>query len=94
VATPRTTFPPDLFAYWGRRDPIGLYEEYLVGRGSTREELEEIENDVIAQVDEAAERAAEGRAERMPDPAQVFAADGTRQPGLAARLAKLESSRG
>src|SRR5262249_42648789 len=25
----RQTLAPDLFEYWGRRDPIGLYEAYL-----------------------------------------------------------------
>jgi len=25
----RQTFSPDLFEYWGKRDPIGLYEAYL-----------------------------------------------------------------
>jgi pyruvate dehydrogenase E1 component alpha subunit/2-oxoisovalerate dehydrogenase E1 component alpha subunit len=26
----RATFPPDLFGYWGKRDPIGLFETYLI----------------------------------------------------------------
>jgi TPP-dependent pyruvate/acetoin dehydrogenase alpha subunit len=89
-AEARATFPPDLFAYWGRRDPVGLYEEYLAAQGIARERLESIENEVIATVDAAAERAAEGRAERMPVAEQVFASDGPRQPALAARLAIME----
>ena len=93
-AEARATFPADLFAYWGQRDPIGLYEEYLVEREIARDRLESIEKEVSAQVDEAAERAAEGRTERMPVAEQVFANDGPRQPGLAARLAKMQTSRG
>ncbi|HEU4391572.1 MAG TPA: thiamine pyrophosphate-dependent dehydrogenase E1 component subunit alpha [Blastocatellia bacterium] len=27
----RETFPAELFAQWGKRDPIGLFEHYLVG---------------------------------------------------------------
>ncbi|MBI4421503.1 MAG: thiamine pyrophosphate-dependent dehydrogenase E1 component subunit alpha, partial [Gemmatimonadetes bacterium] len=27
----RQVLPPQLFAHWGKRDPIGLYEEYLKG---------------------------------------------------------------
>ncbi|MGH9763785.1 MAG: hypothetical protein ACREAC_23380, partial [Blastocatellia bacterium] len=26
----RATFAPELFEYWGKRDPVGLYEGYLV----------------------------------------------------------------
>lgn len=53
----RATFPDALFAAWGKRDPIGQYEEYLVGHGVARTRLEEIENDVTAEVDRAAEEA-------------------------------------
>ena len=53
----RATFPEELFAAWGRRDPIGQYEEYLVAHGVGRTLLEEIENEVIAQVARAAEEA-------------------------------------
>jgi TPP-dependent pyruvate/acetoin dehydrogenase alpha subunit len=91
-AEARATFPAELFAYWGRRDPIGLYEEYLAGRGIARDRLEAIENDVIAQIDTAAERAAAGRSERMPAPEQVFANAGPRQPALAARLSKMQGA--
>jgi TPP-dependent pyruvate/acetoin dehydrogenase alpha subunit len=90
-AEARATFPAELFAHWGRRDPIGLYEEFLAAQGISRDRLDSIENDVISSVDAAAERAAEGRAQRMPVADQVFANDGLRQPGLAARLAAMES---
>jgi len=50
----RATFAPELFAEWGARDPIGLYEEYLVGRqdGQTagRQELEAVESRVEEEI--------------------------------------------
>ena len=32
-AEARATFPQSLFDHWGRRDPIGLYEAWLLGEG-------------------------------------------------------------
>ena len=29
----RRMLDPELFETWGRRDPVGMYEEYLVGLG-------------------------------------------------------------
>jgi TPP-dependent pyruvate/acetoin dehydrogenase alpha subunit len=90
-AEARATFPADLFEFWGKRDPIGLYEEYLVQQGMPRTRLEEIEHTVATEVDAAAERAAAVRSERMPPGENAewpgFSA-GQRQPGLAARLAR------
>jgi len=81
VREARETFPEELFERWGRRDPVGLYEEYLAtsGRdlgGSDGESLEErnrsrlaeIEEAVAREVDAAAEEALESRRERMPAP--------------------------
>lgn len=85
----RATFPASLFAEWGRRDPIGLFEEYLVGEGIDRNRLAEVETAVIEEVDQAAEQALAGREQRMPrgESAEYppFSA-GMRQPGLTARL--------
>ncbi|MGH7703988.1 MAG: thiamine pyrophosphate-dependent dehydrogenase E1 component subunit alpha [Gemmatimonadales bacterium] len=53
----RETFPPALFESWGRRDPIGLYEEFLKGIGVTGGELEAVEARVAAEVDRAADEA-------------------------------------
>lgn len=61
----RATFPAKLFADWGRRDPIGLYEEYLKEEGWTLQELEEVEAAVTAEVERAAETAVSSR-EHMP----------------------------
>ena len=61
----RETFPAELFASWGRRDPIGLYEEYLKGSGCSAADLEGVEAEVV-QVVEEAEAAALASRERMP----------------------------
>ena len=53
----RATFPAELFDEWGRRDPVGLYEEILVRHGVERSRLLSIEADAITVVEEAAESA-------------------------------------
>jgi TPP-dependent pyruvate/acetoin dehydrogenase alpha subunit len=63
----RATLPPESFAAWGKRDPIGLYEEYLKGRGVTVGNLDQIEQRVTAEVDAAAELALQSRG-RIPAP--------------------------
>jgi TPP-dependent pyruvate/acetoin dehydrogenase alpha subunit len=67
-AEARDTFDAELFAKWGRRDPIALYEEYLVDDGVARATLGGIEADVEAEVERAQEEALESRKERMPVP--------------------------
>jgi TPP-dependent pyruvate/acetoin dehydrogenase alpha subunit len=66
----RTTFSPQLFATWGRRDPVGLYEEYLVRQGFDRMDLAAIEQDATDLVERAAEVALESRGN---DPEPAFA---------------------
>jgi len=61
----RATFPAESFRTWGRRDPIGLYEEYLKEEGRTPRELEEVESQVTAAMERAAAEALASR-ERMP----------------------------
>ncbi len=81
VREARETFPDELFERWGRRDPVGLYETWLVrsgidlggdAKGSLEErngaKLEAIEEEVRAEVDAAAEEALESRRHRMPEP--------------------------
>lgn len=65
-AEARKTFDGDMFARWGKRDPIGVYEEYLVAEGIDRSRLEEIEESVTAEVEAAQSEALESRAQRMP----------------------------
>lgn len=67
----RETLSPELFTAWGRRDPIGLYEELLKVRGVGPEELLEVEEKVTAEVDEAA-AAALGSRERVPSPERAL----------------------
>jgi TPP-dependent pyruvate/acetoin dehydrogenase alpha subunit len=88
-AEARRTFAAELFAQWGRRDPIGLYEEYLVGEGIGRDRLEAIEARVTAEVEAAAETALRSRESAMPrgeDAEFPGISAGVRQPGLAARI--------
>jgi len=61
----RETFPPDVFAQWGRRDPVGQYEEYLKETGVTAARLGEVEAEVTAEI-ERAEREALASREHMP----------------------------
>jgi pyruvate dehydrogenase E1 component alpha subunit len=96
-AEARQTFAPELFASWGKRDPIGLYEEYLVATGISRSRLEEIETQVTAEVESAAERVRATRDARMPSPALAEypgVSAGVRQPGLAARLSSTSPNNG
>jgi len=62
----RETFPPELFTKWGRRDPIGLYEEYLKEEGITTKVLGELEQDVTERVEQAAAAALASR-DKMPE---------------------------
>jgi len=91
-AEARRTFDAALFEHWGRRDPIGLYEEHLVAQGVTRAALTDIEERVSNEVDEAAEAALADREARMPRPQDAELAGvsaGVRQPGLVARLERM-----
>jgi TPP-dependent pyruvate/acetoin dehydrogenase alpha subunit len=86
-AEARALFPPDVFQRWGRRDPIGTYEAWLVedapsldGRrragGAARRKanaaiLAAAEARVIAEVEAAAEEALASKRDRMPEPADA-----------------------
>ncbi len=81
VREARELLPPELFEFWGRRDPIGQFEEFLAtgsvelgtpGEGTqtpgedererlNRQVLAEIEEEVVREVDEAAEAALASR---------------------------------
>ena len=68
----RATFPAEWFARWGRRDPVGLYEEYLKttgkGEGGKGKEktLTQIETDVEAEIAAAEQEALKSRESAIP----------------------------
>ena len=65
----RETFPPEMFERWGKRDPIGLYEEHLKRSGIAAAALEEVEARVEAEVGAAEQEALASRESRQPEPA-------------------------
>jgi len=65
----RALFPADVFAAWGRRDPVGLYEEHLKRMGVAESVLAGVEAQVEAEVTKAEEDAFHSRGARVPDPA-------------------------
>jgi len=65
----RETFAAELFERWGKRDPIGLYETYLIERGELNADtLRSIEERIIREVDEAAQEALASARGKMPLP--------------------------
>ncbi len=63
----RDTFPAEWFAEWGRRDPIGLYEEWLAARLTDgRGRMAAVEARVEAEVAAAEEDALASRASAVP----------------------------
>jgi len=84
----RATFAPELFTEWGKRDPIGLFEAFLVRMGLDGSELASIEAEVTQEMDRAAEEALSSR-DRIPPPEQAlyegFSEGGT-LVGMADRL--------
>lgn len=68
----RATFPETLFKTWGQRDPIGLYEEYLKEEGRSAAELIAVEDQVAAEIEEAAAAAMASR-DHMPPGASALA---------------------
>ena len=65
-AEARRTFPAELFAEWGRRDPVALFEEYLVDHDVPRAALSAAEAEVSAEVERAEAEALESRQQKMP----------------------------
>jgi len=64
----RALIPAETFAYWGKRDPIGLYEAYLKETGVSADDLTDVEDRVAAEVDRAAEAALASREANPPPP--------------------------
>ena len=65
----RALFPAEWFAAWGRKDPIGLYEEHLKSLGVAAAVLADLEAQVEADVGRAEEEALRSRETSVPDPA-------------------------
>ncbi len=65
----RALFSAETFAAWGRKDPVGLYEEHLKGLGVAASVLSGVEAQVEAEVTKAEEDAIHSRDTRVPDPA-------------------------
>jgi TPP-dependent pyruvate/acetoin dehydrogenase alpha subunit len=80
----------ELFEHWGKRDPIGVFEAYLIEEGIGVAKLSEVEADVTKEVETATEEALASREGGLPDGSTAefdgFSA-GVRQPGLAFRIA-------
>lgn len=66
-AEARRTFDGEMFTRWGRRDPIALFEEYLVSEGIEVETLASIEREVDAEIECAQGEALESRKNRLPE---------------------------
>jgi TPP-dependent pyruvate/acetoin dehydrogenase alpha subunit len=64
----RVVIPAEVFEFWGRRDPIGLYEEFLKREGVSEADLERVEAEVTDEVDRAAEEALESKRNNLPEP--------------------------
>ena len=78
----RTTFEPGLFTYWGKRDPIGLFERYLIDgakqlegqpannaderRNINASVLGRIEARVTEEIEQAEQQALESARQNMP----------------------------
>jgi TPP-dependent pyruvate/acetoin dehydrogenase alpha subunit len=69
----RKVLPAELFAAWGKRDPVGLYEEHLIVTGVAKhDDLLLIENVVAEQVEAAAVEALASRESSVPPPASAL----------------------
>jgi TPP-dependent pyruvate/acetoin dehydrogenase alpha subunit len=69
----RDLFPPAVFDYWGKRDPIGMYESYLQTRGFSKADLEGVEGRVLDEIAGAERDALASRESRMPRPETALA---------------------
>ena len=85
----RETFAPALFEHWGRRDPVGLFEAYLIDRGIALEEIEAAEEEARKAVDAAADLALASRDHLPRSERALFPgfSEGGALHGLSTRLA-------
>jgi TPP-dependent pyruvate/acetoin dehydrogenase alpha subunit len=68
----REILPAAVFEYWGKRDPIGMYESYLQRRGVRQAALEEVEKQVIDEIALAEKEALNSLQQNMPKPEMVI----------------------
>jgi TPP-dependent pyruvate/acetoin dehydrogenase alpha subunit len=64
----RELFASEVFEYWGKRDPIGMFESYLTRHGLTQSALEDVEGRVIDEMQAAETAALESRDHNVPRP--------------------------
>jgi TPP-dependent pyruvate/acetoin dehydrogenase alpha subunit len=64
----RQILSPEVFAYWGKRDPIGMYESFLQRRGVRQAALENVEKEVIDEISAAEKEALDSFQHKMPKP--------------------------
>ncbi len=67
-AEARLVIPGETFEFWGKRDPIGLFEEHLKLHGVSEAALAEVEGRVSEEVDRAAVAALRSREHNEPSP--------------------------
>ena len=81
----RDTFSAELFAHWGRRDPIGLFESWLLEEGVPEVAIREVEAAAERAVADAADRALASR-DLLPEP-QTALFEGISEGGVLHGLA-------
>ena len=65
----RALFDDSLYTHWGKRDPVGMYETWLIEqRDIAPQVLEEIEDKVLEEIETAARLAVSRRESHAPDP--------------------------
>src|SRR5207253_8649318 len=67
----REILPAAAFEYWGKRDPIGMYECYLERRGIGKATLEQLEQSVMEEIGRAEKDALNSRDTNMPKPEEL-----------------------
>ncbi|MFN7975438.1 MAG: thiamine pyrophosphate-dependent dehydrogenase E1 component subunit alpha [Acidobacteriota bacterium] len=69
-AESRKILPARMFEQWGKRDPVGVYEHWLVTRKkATEADLASVEAEVLAEIESAEREALASRGRHVPDPA-------------------------
>jgi pyruvate dehydrogenase E1 component alpha subunit len=57
---------PELFKYWGARDPVGMYEVYLERNGMPKSRLQQVEQRILTEIAGAEKEALASREHQMP----------------------------